>query len=85
MKEIKVEWCENFIKAIFKKKVPNGGGIYTGCFWDMAERSGLWVRGTYGSPMSQALENLTEVEAVQDVNGNFAYHIFKLKKSKGAA
>ena len=39
MKQIKVEWCENFIKATFKKHVPDGGGIYTGCFWDMAEKS----------------------------------------------
>lgn len=40
MKQIKVEWCENFIKATFKKHVPDGGGIYTGCFWDMAEKIG---------------------------------------------
>lgn len=31
MKNIKVEWCENFIKAIFRKHVPEGGGIYIGC------------------------------------------------------
>ncbi|MBT9782545.1 hypothetical protein [Coprococcus comes] len=78
MKQIKVEWCENFIKAVFRKHVPEGGGIYTGCFWDMAERSGLWERGTYGTPMSQALENLTKVEAVHDDKGNFLYHVFKL-------
>lgn len=78
MKQIKVEWCENFIKAVFKKHVPEGARIYTGCFWDMAEKSGLWERGTYGTPMSQALENLTTVEAVQDSEGNFLYHIFKL-------
>ena len=28
--------------------------------------------------MSQALENLTKVEAVHDDEGNFLYHIFKL-------
>lgn len=78
MKKIKVEWCENFIKAAFKKHVPAGGGIYTGCFWDMAEKSGLWVRGTYGTPMSEALSKLTKVECVYDDNGNFLFHVFKL-------
>lgn len=78
MKNIKVEWCENFIKAVFKKHVPEGGGIYTELFWNMAEKSGLWERGTYGTPMSKALENLTTVETVHDSNGNFIYHIFRL-------
>lgn len=79
MKKIKVEWCMNFVKAAFRKHVPEGGGIYTGCFWDMAEKSGLWERGTYGTPMSEALEALTTVEVAKDVNGDFAYHFFKLK------
>lgn len=79
MKNIKVEWCENFINAVFRKYVPECGGIYTGCFWDMAEKSGLWERGTYGTPMSEALENLTTVGTAKDVNGNFAYYFFKLK------
>ena len=83
MREIKVEWCENFIKAAFRKHVPEGGGIQTECFWNMAEKSGLWERRTYDTPMSKALENLTTVEAVKDIHGNFAYHIFKLKQSKG--
>lgn len=78
MKQIKVEWCENFIKATFKKHVPDGGGIYTGCFWDMAEKSGLWERGTYGTPMSEAIEKLTKVETVHDSEGNFLYNVFKL-------
>lgn len=79
MKNIKVEWCENFIKAVFRKHVPEGGGIYTECFWDMAEKSGLWERGTYGTPMNEALENLTTVGTSTDVNGDFAYHFLKLK------
>lgn len=49
-KEIKVEWCENFIKARFTKHHafpgPNAG-IEVNCFWKMAEASGLWERGTY--------------------------------------
>lgn len=78
MKNKKVEWCENFIKATFKKHVPNGGGIYTECFWDMAEKSGLWERGTYGTPMSEALEKLIKVETVSDDNGNYLYTVFRL-------
>lgn len=78
MKAVKVEWCENFIKAVFRKKVPECGGIYIGCFWDMAERSGLWEQGTYGTPMSKALENLTTVEAVHNNEGRFLYHILML-------
>lgn len=84
MKKVKVEWCENFIKAFFKKHVPEGGGVYTGCFWDSAEKAGLWVRGTYGSPMSAALENLTRVETVHDSEGNFLYNVFKMKNKGGS-
>lgn len=80
MKEIKVEWCENWIKAQFKKLPFEDGGIYTGLFWDKAEKAGLWVRGTYGSPMSAALENLTRIETVHDSEGNFLFHVFKMKK-----
>ena len=58
MKNVKVEWCENFIRARFTKHHPfPGGGIEVGCFWNMAERAGLWERGTYGSPMSIALSH----------------------------
>lgn len=36
MKNVKIEWCENFIKSVFKKHVPfENGGIETGCFWSM--------------------------------------------------
>lgn len=75
---IKVEWCRNFIKSVFRKRVPEGGGIYTGCFWDMAEKSGLWERGTYGTPMNKALEELTKVEIVSGENGEYLYSVFKL-------
>lgn len=79
MTKIKVEWCENFIKSLFSKKVPSGGGIEVGCFWKLAEASGLYTYGTIGSEMSKALENLTTVETVKDENGDFAYNVFKLK------
>jgi hypothetical protein len=78
MKEIKVEWCENFIKAVFKKIPFENGGIYTNLFWDKAETSGLWIRGTYGTSMSQALEKNTTVEIVSDDNGNYMYSVFRL-------
>ena len=74
-KEIKVEWCENFIRARFTKY---RAGIEVNCFWKMAEAAGLWERGTYGSPMSKALGNLTEVEIVRDGEGNFLFNAFKL-------
>ena len=80
---VKIQWCENFIKATFAKLPKGITGIETGCFWKMAEASGLWVPGTYGTPMSQALSNLTKVETIQDDNGKFLYHVFKLtSKSK---
>ena len=78
-KNIKVEWCENWIKSKFKKLPPFANGFETNHFFNMAEAAGLWVRGTYGSPMSQALENLTDVEIVHDENGNYCYSAFKLK------
>ena len=78
MKEIKVEWCKNWIKRTFKKLPFEHGGIEVNCFWDMAEKSGLWVRGTYGSPMSKALEELIKVETIQDENKNFLYNVFKI-------
>lgn len=81
MKQIKVEWCENFIRAQFTKHHafpgPNAG-IEVNCFWKMAEASGLWERGTYGTPMSEALTKLTKVETIHDENGNFLYNVFKL-------
>lgn len=78
MKNIRVEWCENFIKSAFAKIPFENGGIEVGCFWDMAEKSGLWVRGTYKTPMSEALEKLTKVETVSDEEGNFLFHVFRL-------
>lgn len=82
MKQVKVEWCENFIKARFTKHHAFPGsnaGIEVGCFWKMAEASGLWEPGTYGSPMSEALAKLTKVETIHDDRGNFLYHVFRLK------
>lgn len=84
-KEIKVEWCEEFIKSRFSAKhhayAGKGAGIEVGFFWRLAEESGLWERGTYGSPMSEALSNLTEVDSVLDENGCCAYNVFRMKEA----
>ena len=81
MKQVKVEWCENFIRAQFTKHHafpgPNAG-IEINCFWKMAEKSGLWERGTYGSPMIEALVNLTVVDSVHDDEGNVLFNVFRL-------
>lgn len=76
MRKNKVEWCDNFIKKTFAKY---SGGIEVGFFWNMAEKSRLWERGTYGSPMSQALEKLTTVKAVKGDNGEILFYVFELK------
>ncbi len=78
VKEIKIEWCENFIRAQFKKHSCKG--IEANLMFDMAAKAGLYVKGTYGSSFSQALANTVDCEAVPDVNGNFAYHCFRLKE-----
>lgn len=78
-KTVKVEWCESFIKALFAKHCDDRiTGIETSCFWRLAEASGLWERGTYGTPMSTALEHLTKVEAVLDEAGKYIYSVFRL-------
>ena len=81
-KEIKVEWCENFIKSKFKKLPDFAYGFETNCFFMMAAETGLYTQGTYDSPMSQALEKLTTVETVQDTDGNDAFLAFLLKQYK---
>ena len=82
MKEVKVEWCKNFIKAQFTKHHPFAGkptaGIEVGCFWKKAEASGLWVRGTYGTPMSEAVSELCKIVDVKDEDGNCIYSAFRL-------
>jgi len=78
VKNIKVEWCENFIKSVFQKIPFENGGIEVNAFWNKAEKSGLWIRGTYGTPMSDALAKLTKVETVSDEAGNYLYTVFRL-------
>ena len=77
-KEIKVEWCENFIKSVFEKIPFENGGIEVNLFWKKAEDSGLWIRGTYNTPMSQALSKLTRLEDVRNESGKLLYYVFRL-------
>lgn len=80
MKKIKVEWCENFIKSVFEKIPFENGGIEINCFWELAEKSGLWERGAHGTPMSEALEKMVTVDEVTDNDGNFLFHVFHAKQ-----
>lgn len=73
----KIEACENFIKAQFKKH--DCKGIYTNLMFDMAEKAGLYIKGVYGSAFSQALENITNVESRYDVDGKYIFSVFTLK------
>lgn len=83
MKQIKVEWCENWIKALFARLArSNANGIYTEHFWDLAVKAGLYERDTYNTPMSQALTNLCCVMDVLDDEGKRCYSAFKLKDTK---
>ena len=68
--------CEDFIRDIFREK--NCKGIEYCCFWDMAEKAGLWKRGTYAGPMSKALSKLTKVVSHHDEDGNWIYNAFEL-------
>lgn len=77
--EMYVELCKDFIKEFFCGAFCKNGGVESGCFWNEAEKSGLWVRGTFGTAMSKALEEIAFVETVSDENGNFLYNVFKLK------
>lgn len=78
-KNIKIEWCENFIRSQFEKLPGFAKGIERNCFFRKASEAGLYTPETYGSPMSQALGNLTEVKSIQDDNGNYLYSVFYLK------
>lgn len=78
-KTVKVERCESFIKTLFAKRCDDRiAGIETSYFWKLAEASGLWERGTCGTPMSTALEHLTKVESILDGDGNYIYSVFRL-------
>jgi len=78
MKEIKIEWCKNFINKTFGKLPKDVTGIETNCFFKMAEKSGLYVKGTYGTPISHALSELTCIDTITH-DGKYSYSVFRLK------
>lgn len=85
-KEVTVEACEEFIRSTFEKIAKacrcdiGKAGIEVGVFWDEAEKAGLWERGTYGTPMSDALSKLAKVEARLNKEGEWRYSVFMMKK-----
>ena len=78
MKEIKVEWCKNWIKKQFERLPKGITGIERNLFFKKAENAGLYINDTYGSPMSQALTDLTKAITIMN-NGEFSYNAIRLK------
>lgn len=60
MTMVSTEQCEQFIKNLFKEN--NYKEINVTGFWREAELSGLWVRGTFDSPMTSAVLKLLKVK-----------------------
>lgn len=77
-KQIKIEWCRNFILKTFAK-YPHGTKIEMNLFFHLAAKAGLYERGTYGSPMSQALAELVTVEPIMNSKDEYEYTVFRLK------
>lgn len=78
MKKIELEWCKNWVRKTFEKLPKGVTGIEVNLFWKLAEESKLWTRGTYGTPMSDALSELTEVQTITN-DGNYLFSVFRLK------
>jgi len=79
MKQVKVEWCKNWLVKTFERLPSGVTGIERNCLFSMAEKAGLYEHDTYGTPLSEALCSLTKVKAVNGSDGEFAYHAFELK------
>lgn len=77
-KQIKVEWCKNWIKSRFKKLPEGITGIERSGFFKDAENAGLYVPGTYGSPMSEAIMELLDAKIKRGKNGEFCYYYFEM-------
>lgn len=74
MKEIKAEWCKNWIKKQFERLPKGITGIETNLMFDRAEKAGLYVKGTYGTAFSDSLYDLTDVRSAEH------YSFFVLKE-----
>lgn len=74
--------CKMFIRNQFKKH--DCIGIECECMFNMAADAGLYVKGTYGTDMSKALEELCDVHHRHDENGAWIYNVFVLKEDEDA-
>ena len=71
LNERKITWCENWLKATFKKYAS----IELNHLFERANKAGLYDLGTYGSEFSEALNNVgAKFTARCDEDGNFKYH-----------
>lgn len=85
MREVKQEWCEEFIKKRFSARHhafagDPDAGIAIWLFWEDAHKAGLWEPGVYGGPMSKALAKLTEIKEVRNNDEELLFDAFRLKR-----
>lgn len=78
--ELKIKACKEFIKDVYKNK--DCRGVLVSLMFDMAEREGIYDKGTYGTPFSIALKETTIIECVHDASGQYLYSIFVLNNRK---
>ena len=75
LNEKKITWCENWLMKTFEKYQS----IERNYLFEMASKAGLYTQGSYGSELSQALENINvKVKCVNGDNGEFLYHAFHI-------
>lgn len=77
MKNYKLELCKEFIKMVFSEYK----GVERNLFFRMAEDVGLYTPNTYGTEMSEALNEMITIETVTDKDGNFIYNAFRLNEA----
>ena len=71
--------AKKFIIKTFGELYANGGeAIRDDVFWEKAKESGVYDGG-YGETVSNALEELVEVEFVRSSDGDVKYRVFRLK------
>lgn len=71
--------AKKFIIKTFGELYANGGeAIRDDVFWEKAKESGAYDGG-YGETVSNALEELVEVEFVRSSDGDVKYRVFRLK------
>ena len=73
-----IKACEDFIIRTFKEHGYRG--IETNLLFKMAEEAGLYVKDSYGSDFSKALSNTVDIQVSCDIDGDYLYSVFILKK-----